>query len=156
MALSVILNQHSQCYEAQVPLTQECREELMWWDTHMIYWNAKSLLKREVDNIVDSDASLTRWDTTSQNQRTGGPWSKAEGRMHINFLELLAATLVAKMFLKHKTMVSVLLRLDNTTAVAYINNLGGTVSNKWQSVYGCSTWRETSTSQPSTCQVFRT
>ena len=47
--------------------------------------------------------------------------------MHINCLELLAATLAAKTFLKHKTRVSVLL---NTTAVAYINNLGGTVSKE--------------------------
>ena len=47
MALSATLNQHPQCYEALVPLTTECREELMWWDTHMINWNGKSLLKKE-------------------------------------------------------------------------------------------------------------
>ena len=43
-------------------------------------------------------------------------------------IELLAATLAVQTFLKHKTRLSVLLRLDNTSAVAYINNLGGTVS----------------------------
>ena len=99
MALSATLNQHSQCYEAQVPLTSECREELMWWDTHMINWNGKSLLKKEVDMTIDSDASLTGWGATSQNQRTGGPWSQTESRMHINCLELLAATLAVKTFL---------------------------------------------------------
>ena len=130
MALSRTLNTHSQCYEAQVPLTQECREELMWWDTHMINWNGKSLLKKEVDITIDSDASLTGWGATCQEQRTGGPWSQREGRMHINCLELLAATLVVNTFLKNKSRMSVLLRLDNTTAVAYINNLGGTVSKE--------------------------
>ena len=65
MALSATLNQHSQCYEAMVPLTTECREELMWWDTHMINWNGKSLLKKEVDMIIDSDASLIGWGATS-------------------------------------------------------------------------------------------
>ena len=130
MALSATLNQHSQCYEAHVPLTMECREELMWWNTHMIKWNGKSLLKKEVDMIIDSDASLTSWGATSQNQRTGGPWSQTESKMHINCLELLAATLAVKTFLKNKTRMSVLLRLDNTTAVAYINNLGGTVSKE--------------------------
>ena len=130
MALSATLNQHHQCYEALVPLTTECREELMWWDTHMINWNGKSLLKKEVDMIIDSDASLTGWGATSQNQRTGGPWSQTEHRMHINCLELLAATLAVQTFLKNKTRMSVLLRLDSTTAVAYINNLGGTVSKE--------------------------
>ena len=40
----------------------------------------------------------------------------------------IAATLAVKTFLKNKSRMSVLLRLDNTTAVAYINNLWGTVS----------------------------
>ena len=43
---------------------------------------------------------------------------------------MLAATLAVKTFLKDKSRMSVLLRLDNTTAVAYINNLGGTVSKE--------------------------
>lgn len=45
MALSVALN---------VPLKQECREELMWLDTHMIHSIRKSLLKKEVDIIINS------------------------------------------------------------------------------------------------------
>lgn len=49
-------------------------------------------------------------------------------RMHINCLELLTATLAMQTFLKNKISLSVLLRIDNTSAVAYINNLGGTVS----------------------------
>ena len=93
MALSATLNQHSQCYDAQVSLTTECREELMWWDAYM---NGKSLLKKEVDMIIDSDAYLTGWGATSQNQRTGGPLSQTERRMHINCLELLAATLAVR------------------------------------------------------------
>ena len=96
----------------------------------MINWNGKSLLKKEVDMIIDSDASLIGWGATCQNQRTGGPWSLIESNRHINCLELLAATLAAQTFLKDKTRMSVLLRLDNTTAVAYINNLGGTVSKE--------------------------
>ena len=48
--------------------------------------------------------------------------------MHINCLELLATDLAVRTFLKEHQEVSVLLQLDNSTAVAYINNLGGTVS----------------------------
>jgi len=48
--------------------------------------------------------------------------------MHIYCLELLAATLAMKTFLKDHTGISVLLWLDNQSVVAYINDTGGTVS----------------------------
>ena len=57
--------------------------------------------------------------------RTGGPWSLEEQRLHINCLELLTATLAVQFFLKDRTGASVQLQLNNQTAVAYINNLGG-------------------------------
>ena len=47
---------------------------------------------------------------------------------HINSLELLAAFLCLKSFCKNKPGIHVLLRLDNSTAVAYINKKGGMVS----------------------------
>ena len=50
--------------------------------------------------------------------------------MQINCLELLATMLAAKTFLKDVSGVSVLPQLDNATAVAYINNMGGTVSSQ--------------------------
>ena len=43
---------------------------------------------------------------------------------NINSLELLAAMLAAKTFLKDVSGISVFLQVDNTTAVAYINNNG--------------------------------
>ena len=60
--------------------------------------------------------------------RTGGPWSQAERMLHINCLELTAATLVVQAFAKDSSGISILLQLDKQTAAAYINHLGGTVS----------------------------
>ena len=48
--------------------------------------------------------------------------------MHINCLELTAAMLAVQVVAKDRSGVSILLQLDNQTAVAYINHLGGTVS----------------------------
>ena len=48
--------------------------------------------------------------------------------MHINCLELLAVTFAVKSFSKNQSMLTLLLRIDNTSAVAYIDILGGTVS----------------------------
>ncbi len=47
--------------------------------------------------------------------------------MHINGLELLAATQAVKAFVKDMSNVFVLLKLDSMTAVCYINHKGGTV-----------------------------
>ena len=68
-----------------------------------------------------------RMGSNQRNQRTGGPWSNREKQQHINCLELLAAMLALQTFTKNLNDVSILLRLDNSTAVAYINNKGGTV-----------------------------
>ena len=57
-----------------------------------------------------------------------GPSSRQEKILHINCLELLAATLPVKTFLKNQENKRIVLLLDNQTAVVYINNLGGTVS----------------------------
>ena len=130
MALSNTLERNNQNYEALMTLTTECLDELDWWNNHMLKWNGKSLLKKEIDLTIDSDASLTGWGAHCSHQSTGGAWSCQEAAMHINCLELLAATQAVKSFAKHKSRISILLRIDNTTAVVYINNLGGTVSSE--------------------------
>ena len=60
--------------------------------------------------------------------RTGGVWSAEERKHHINYLELLAAFLALQAFGKNWTNTTILLRLDNVTAVTYINQKVGTTS----------------------------
>ena len=93
MSLTRALVEGSQSYETPVTLSPEEREELTWWDNHMSRWNGKSLVKTEINIVIDSDAFLMGWGATSSQQRTGGPWSAEESKMHINCLELLVATL---------------------------------------------------------------
>ena len=61
----------------------------------------------------------------SVNQRT---LVKQESDLHINVLELKATFLAIQAFLKNQSNLAVKLRLDNTTAVTYVNNQGGTRS----------------------------
>ena len=49
--------------------------------------------------------------------------------MHINCLELLAATLAIQTFAKGKGNVLIHLKMDSTSALTYINKMGGTVSS---------------------------
>jgi len=48
-----------------------------------------------------------------------------EQTLHINCLEILAAV---QTFAKGKLSISIFLRIDNTTAMAYINRKGGKMS----------------------------
>ena len=59
---------------------------------------------------------------------TGGVWSPEEATHYINYLELLGAFLAIKAFGKTWYNITVLLQLDNITAMSYINQKGGTVS----------------------------
>lgn len=126
--LQKALDHGSQNYDHPCHLTMEAREELLWWVNHLTEWNGRHLLSQEPDLIIETDASTTGWGATCQNVRTGGPWSPKEQAMHINCLELLAAFLAVKSFAKTKTNIRIHLRMDNTTALTYINKFGGTVS----------------------------
>lgn len=54
----------------------------------------------------------------------GGPWSQFERNYHINQLELLAAYFGLKCFTKLEKNCEIVLRIDNTTAIACINKMG--------------------------------
>ena len=124
MTLSQILLQSAQDYDTPLYLTRECKGELAWWDNYMVRWNGKTMLKREIDLTIDSDASRLGW---RQPASTKG-WEVCGLPKRGRCLELLAATLATWTFAKNMTEITILLRLDNTSAVVYINNWGGTVS----------------------------
>ncbi len=77
---------------------------------------------------IETDASTLGWGATCNGARTGGPWSRLEQTLHINCLELLAATLAVKCFAKGKTALSIMLKMDSAAALTYINKRGGTSS----------------------------
>ena len=55
----------------------------------------------------------------------GGPWVPLERSHHINYLELLATFLALKTFATNTHNQAILLRLDNVTAMASLNRMGG-------------------------------
>ena len=81
-----------------------------------------------------SDASLSRWRATSAGVDIGGAWSNQKCSLHFNCLELLAALFAVKSFVEDIRNVLIYLLMDNKTAIAYVNHLGGTRSPKLQSI----------------------
>lgn len=117
-----------QDYSQSCPLSVQAKEELEWWVEHLQDWDGRSILRPEPDLTIETDASTIGWGAMCQGHRTGGPWSKTEATMHINCLELLAATLATKTFAKERHDIVICLKMDNTSALTYINKFGGTVS----------------------------
>ena len=114
-------------FDKPTQLTAKALNELIWWKNNIMSSFAPIKLP-DVEYTIYSDASLEGWGGTDGQEEIGGRWGKDEKISHINSLELLAAFFCLKSFCKNKTDIHVMLKIDNTTAVAYINKKGGTVS----------------------------
>jgi hypothetical protein len=75
--------------------------------------------------VITTDASLEGWGAHSGGVSTGGRWKDSERTDHINVLELRAILLALQAFANHVGTGFIQLFSDNTTAIAYVNKLGG-------------------------------
>ncbi|KAI8488054.1 hypothetical protein Bbelb_341720 [Branchiostoma belcheri] len=117
----------SRHYSSVIRLSPMARQDLCWWPKSLTNSNGAQLRPQTVLE-VQSDASLQGWGGFSQEKKAGGRWSSLEKADHINVLELKAAFLSLQSFAQNVPRGLVKMKLDNTTAVAYINRKGGTKS----------------------------
>lgn len=112
-------------YKKLMPLPHTLNLDFNWWintlksDPKIYFKPAQFALE------IYTDASLTGWGAFCNNERTHGFWTKEEAKFHINYLELLAAFYGLRSFSNSLNNCRILLRLDNTTAISYINRMGG-------------------------------
>ena len=89
----------------------------------------RSLISATHTEYVDPDGCFhDGWGACYQEERTGGPWTTKEVEFHINYLELLAAFLAIKTFVRQRSNLTIYIQLDSVTAQMYINKKGGTRS----------------------------
>ena len=113
--------------KAVAPFQSLVTNEIKWWIRNI--FDAFALIKLATfDLIIFSDASLQGWGGTDQVTQVGGRWNCIENKCHTNSLEYQVALFCLKAFCKNKTRLHVLLKRDNTKAVAHINKKGGTIS----------------------------
>ena len=115
-------------FKAKMTVSTEMIEDLTWWKDN-IHHTKRTLTETLPDVHLSSDSSKTGWGGTMGAQATGGNWTPEEAERHINYLELKAAWFTIRTFLKDKKDVHVRLNVDNTTALAYINNMGGKINS---------------------------
>lgn len=97
----------------------------MWW--RAVFKNSlqRNRIRSGLFNLeIFSDASLTGWGAACGGARTHGYWSPEDKQNHINYLELLAIFHALRCFASQLRRCNVLLRVDNSTALSYINCMG--------------------------------
>ena len=111
-------------YDSPVYLSNESRSELTWW-VNNVDSSFKPIVQEDPDLTLTTDASTRGWGTVFGVQKTGGLWSLEEQAFHINYLELKAVLLGLKSLLSNVHNKHIRIQSDNTTTVAYVDNMGG-------------------------------
>ena len=113
-------------FEESMKLSPQAKAELNWWIPNLELTNGRSLVSIPAELIISSDASMTGWGVSCQNQFTGEPWSIIERKCHINVLELMVAKLAIMTFTVNKKIQSIHMRIDNMAALKYLVKMRGT------------------------------
>lgn len=113
-------------------LSPEAKCELWWWIDN-VQMTFAPLRQSTPQHEIRTDASGIGWGATDLTTNTGGRWNSVEllyaQDNRINYLETRAALLGLQSLCSDLHGMHILVRVDNVTAVSYINSMGGTRSN---------------------------
>ena len=115
---------------AKVMVNLASREAISWWLSSDRLQTGVSLEVRTPSIQMWTDASLVGWGGHTQSWQACGQWTERESSLHINILEIRAMRLCLQKLPGLRGGEVIALQGDNTTALAYIKNLGGTRSSQ--------------------------
>ena len=120
----------SKDFDLKIKLSEESKAELRWWIGNVEKKNGKRIRPRKPDVFLQSDASLMGWGSYNvcTDISIGGRWNEEEAVFPINYLELLAIFYALQAFCADLRGIHVSVQSDSTSAIAYINNMGGIAS----------------------------
>ena len=118
-------------FEAPCTLTKKALKEIKWWVDNISDSCASIRDIPDVDLVIHTDASKENgggWGASDgRHPDINGRWSIQEQGLHINILELMAIKLGLRSYVPlYENCKHVRIMSDNTTAIAYVNKLGGT------------------------------
>ncbi|KAL1914582.1 uncharacterized protein VTP21DRAFT_8113 [Calcarisporiella thermophila] len=124
------LQRTNQEWEKVIPLLKETIEDLKKWEILLDVHNGLQVRIPPPDETVNimTGASGTGWGIVSTHLTTHGRWTDQERKTSSNQKELRAILFALKLHTKHWKSKHIRIKTDNKTAVAYIQNQGGTVS----------------------------
>lgn len=111
-------------YDQYLTLPDNLKEDFDWW-LCSIETSNNSIRSGHYYLEFFTDASLSGWGASCSGETASGQWNIEEQKEHINYLELTAIFFGLKVFASNVRDCEILLRVDNTTAISYINRMGG-------------------------------
>lgn len=126
-----------------VVLSPAARAELLWWAESLPHWNYRRIRATAPALRITTDASTTGWGAVCHAERVRtahGQWTAEEtAEHHINALELMTAMFALRCFASDRQGIHVQLEMDNSSSIAYINNMGGNHSLALNEI-ACTIW----------------
>lgn len=110
-------------YDSYMDISKEAKLDLLWWKENILL-KSNNIKQYRFTKEIFSDASMSGWGAFCNGESARGTWDQHEVILHINYLELLAAFFALKCFAKKLRGCEILMRIDNTTAISYINRMG--------------------------------
>ena len=116
-------------FDNKATLNSACIKEIKWWLEEGLF-SSNVISHKNPDFILQSDSSGFAWGALLLGEQvsTQGFWDSDEKLQDINILELKASKLGVQALCQDLNNCHLQLQIDNTTAVTYINNMGGTHS----------------------------
>ena len=122
-----LINIDAEDWDTRVHLNQASIRDLEWWTKNLHKWNGTPWKMQDPSLTVSTDASQTGWGAaSSQGGEAQESWTMAEATAHINVLELKAIQLGLTALAGNVKNSTILIKSDNTTALAYVEKKGGT------------------------------
>ncbi|VDH88857.1 Hypothetical predicted protein [Mytilus galloprovincialis] len=109
-------------------LSTNSKNEIFWWIQNVVKENGNPIRHEEDKIYLETDASHLGWGAVCGKSNTQGRWSPQESVLHINILELKAIYFALKSLCKDCHDIHIIIHTDSSTAVSYINNVGGSVT----------------------------
>ena len=114
-------------FDQTMPLSTLASADISWWIRNALT-SKRRIDHGKISHTLYTDASTQGWGANLNNTTTGGRWSNSEESHHINYLELKAILLGLQSLCKEVTHDHIRVMTNNTTAVAYVRNMGGSHS----------------------------
>lgn len=120
-------------YDTVMVLSEEAQQDIKWWISTLNQNIVYRRLAVPFSMTMITDASKTGWGASYEGNKAKGSWSVYQKSLHINTLELLAVY-YAILSLVKESDIKILLRIDNTTAISYVNRYGGCRTTQCHSI----------------------
>ena len=114
-------------FDAIMRVNKEMKSDLTWW-TENVRTQFREINKKHSFLEMHTDSSNDGWGCVYQGATINGRWNDQERSLHINCLELLAILYAIKSISHDLRNRNIKVLSDSSTAIAYVNNMGGSKS----------------------------